>query len=253
MADREESLFGGRPWRDNLAAAIERGHVIRAEDGSLTLPASTASHNYLHVKAPADLGCAFTNHFLFKHVYAGTAVPYGCRACFKVKIVPRTLRELVALRGLLERLDYHSKCGVDFNNPHSQDFYAGFLYLHGLDEARAAYRDIRARVDADPKLGAAVGMTIKRGCTNYEVACGPSDKYEFPDEMAVIEAELRPKFRKPVAPPRDYRIRRAESMVVWIEFAFRLKDDTYLEFTGGKPLHPRTVAYPPESPAGETA
>jgi len=247
--DGLEERFSSATIREKFRRAGEQGAIIEDGDGNWSLPPPPETR-YLQVKITKDLGCGFSLRFLFRHVYEKATVPYACRACYKVKIVPRSLRELIALRGILESLDYHSKCGVDFYNPHSQDWYAGFLYLDGLDEARAAYRVMRHLVDADPKLGPAVGMTIKRGCTEYEVTCGPADKYEFPEEMAAMEADLRARFKLSVVTPTDYRIRRAKSMVGWIEFAYSIKDDTYLDFTGGKRLYPATVAFSPEDPSG---
>jgi hypothetical protein len=245
-ADWQDRHFGGRPLRENLRLAIERGDVVAHDDGTLSLARQPGGSAYLGVKSPKDLGCAFSFRFLFDHAYAGAAVPYGCRACYKVKIVPRSLRELVALRDLLEAVDYQSKCGVDFYNPHSQEFYAGYLYLDGLDEARAVYWTMRRLIDAAPRLGPDIGMTIKRGCSEFEAACGPSDQYEFPEVLAEIESALRARFTHRPSPRADYRIRRAEAMVGWIQFAFNIKDETYLDFTGGKRLHPRMVAFSPE-------
>jgi hypothetical protein len=68
--------------------------------------------------------------------------------------------------------------------------------------------------------------------------------------MAEAEAALSALFRRPVRKPANYRMLRAAAMVTWIDFAYRMGDDTYLDFTGGKRLHPRTIAFPPE--AGST-
>lgn len=244
----QQRRYGQQTIGENLRDALARGALTADADGTWRLTDEGGARHYLQVQAPRYLGCDYLNHFLFDKVYARTAVPYGCRHCYKLKIVPRTLRELVALRDILETLAYQSKCGVDFYNPHSQDFYAGFLYLEGLDEARAAYGHLRGLIDADARLGPAVGLRIKRGCTNYEVACGPADRYEFPAELAEIEALLRPRFRSGAATAHGaaYRIRRAEAMIGWIDFAYRIKDDTYLEFTGGRPWYPPAVSFPPE-------
>jgi hypothetical protein len=247
--DWRDRCVGGARIEENLRRAVERGALIAHDDGTWSLAEPPGTSSYLLVKSPRDLGCGFSLRFLFNHAYAKAAAPYGCRACYKVKIVPTSLRGLVALRDLLERLDYQSKCGVDFYNPYSQEFYAGYLYCDGLEGARAVYRAMRPLIDADSRLGPGTGMTIKRGCSEFEAACGPADRYEFPEEMAAIETALRPRFRKTAKPPADYRIRRAQAMVLWIEFAFSIKDDTYLDFTGGRRLHPRTVAFPLEDAA----
>jgi hypothetical protein len=42
---------------------------------------------------------------------------------------------------------------------------------------------------------------------------------------------------------------RLETLTGWIETAFRIGDNTYLEFTRGKRLYPELVAFDPEPAA----
>jgi hypothetical protein len=167
-------------------------------------------------------------------------VPHGCRACYKVKVAPRTLRELVAAWQIGQRIECRSKWGIDFYNPHSQDVYAGYFYTTGLEGARAVCKVVREAFDAEPKIGADIPMTIKSGCSEYEAAVGPSDRYEFTPEMAELEAYLKCRFhdRKRVDQGNI-------ALAYWIDTAFRMGDDTYLDFTGGKRLRPATVTYDP--------
>ena len=70
---------------------------------------------------------------------------------------------------------------------------------------------------------------------------GPSDRYEFTPEMAELEAYLKSRFRGRKAAPHGHLV-----LAHWIDFAYRMGDDTYLDFTGGKPLHRKAVSYAPE-------
>ncbi|BAE50260.1 hypothetical protein [Paramagnetospirillum magneticum] len=240
--------FAGRTADENLAHAIEAVKLRVLPSGALDFAKPPSrSEWYLLVRSAPDLRCQEYNAFLFRHAYAGTTVPRGCGECYKIKIVPPDLRALVALRSLLESLTGPCKCGVDFYNPHSRDFYAGFFYYDGLNAARADYPALRAAIDAQPHLGPDVPMIIKRGCSNYEAACGPSDRWTFPEGMAELEAGLRARFQPTIPAPADYRLRRMTAMVHWIKFAYWIKDDSYLDFTGGKPLHPPTVGYSPDT------
>ena len=99
---------------------------------------------------------------------------------------------------------------------------------------------MRDAIDADPKLGPDVGMTIKRGCSQFEAAVGPSDGYRFTPEMAALEADLRARFQAPaIAEPS------MAPLADWIDLAFRMGDDSYLDFTGGVRLRPATMTYEP--------
>ena len=153
------------------------------------------------------------------------------------------MRELVALYELAEQVECPSKCGLDFYNHHSQDVYAGYFYLKSLEEARHTFRTIRTLADDNPKLGSDVPIVIKRGCSNYEAARGPSDKYTFMAELQDIEAYLKGKFR----------LKKAEALTIagtiygtWVPFAYQIGDNTYLDFTNGKLLYPKPLSYDPD-------
>ena len=225
---------------ENLQRAIESGVLLQNQDGSLELRHAPQSGLWLsrgHMPA-----CAFLNRFVFQAAYAQAAVPKGCEACYKVKVLPRTLRELVALYELAEQVECPSKCGLDFYNHHSQNVYAGYFYLESLEEARRTFRTIRTLADDNPKLGSDVPIAIKRGCSNYEAACGPSDKYTFRPELQDIEAYLKGRFRL----KKTAALTTAGTIYgTWVPFAYQIGDNTYLDFTNGKPLYPKPLTYDP--------
>lgn len=225
----------------NLQRAIESGKLIETDDGTLALTATPKPGNtWMFVDNGPSLGCNFLMDFMFEHAYAHAAVPHGCHACYKVKVVPRTLRELVAAWQIGKRIQCRSKWGIDLNNPYSQNMYAGYLYTAGLDAARAVFKVVREAVDTDPKLGPDVTMTIKRGCSEYEIKLGPSDRYEFTPEMAELEAYLKARFEQPKKPEN-----RALVLAHWIDLAYRHGDDTYLDFTEGRRRRAKTLTYAP--------
>ena len=226
---------------DNIRKAVEAGALVEEADGALRFPGPRPpSDNWAEVSNGPALACGFLMNFLFRHAYAEAAVPHGCSACYKVKVVPRSLRELVAGWGVAKRIACRSKWGVDLDNPYSQNIYAGYFYTNGLDGARAVYKVVRAAIDDEPKLGPDVQMSIKRGCSEYEAKLGPSDRYTFAPELEELEKYLKSRFRK--AEPESLP---PVPMARWIEIAFRIGDDTYLDFTDGRRLYPKMTAYDP--------
>jgi hypothetical protein len=240
--------FGGASVAENIERSIETGDVVRNEDGTLERAGKTdeiADENsdktvghWKFITHGPPLGCDFLLRFLFFHAYAESAVPYGCRACYKVKVMPRTLRELVAAWNMAKDIACSSKWGIDLDNRFSQNIYAGYYYTSGLDMARAIFKIVRDAMDGDPKLGPDVPMVIKRGCSEYEAKLGPSDRYEFAPELAELEAYLKSRFRR-----RPVKGKVSQPLVNWIDLAFRIGDDTYLDFTGGKRLRPKMKSY----------
>jgi hypothetical protein len=225
---------------DHLRRAIKAGEVVENADGSLELRVEPASGAWMYVRNGPPLACDFLIGFLFRRAYGRAAVPQGCSACYKVKLVARTLRELIAAWQLAQGVEASSKWGLDVNNPHSQSLYAGYFYVTSLEAARALFRTVRAAVDSDPKLGPEVEITIKRGCSEYEAALGPSDGYTFAPQLAEVEAHLASRYR-----PRRRPARMNAPLAQWIDFAFRSGDDTYLDCTGGRRLRAKTVSYEP--------
>ena len=237
--------IGGKTIGENLEAAIAGGHVARDPDGRLSLPPFPPTVQFNNRKR-FDRDCVFLNHFLFKHVYGKTCVPLGCAACYKVKVETQSMRQLMAVKEIAEGVEYRAKSAPEVNRPDNQSLYSSYFYLTGLDQAREVYKDVRAKIDADPALGPSVKVIIKRGCTNYEHACGPSNRYAFDPRLKDIEAYFRERYLRPEPAPRPSRkYRDAATLLEIAQIAYRIGDDTYKDFTGGKAVYPATVSYEP--------
>jgi hypothetical protein len=100
----------------------------------------------------------------------------------------------MAVKDIAQNYLWRAKSGSEVDRQENQSLYSAYFYLLGLDKARAVYRKLRGEIDADPKLGPAVKIVIKRGCTNYEQACGPSDRYTFDPRRKRIEEYFRSRF-----------------------------------------------------------
>ncbi|KJV09769.1 hypothetical protein VZ95_09355 [Elstera litoralis] len=252
MTDTQEVLtrvVAGRTVADSLQEAVAAGALRAQEDGTWLRPDIDGTpSNWVREHRDASRNCRFYMGVMFTHVYRKRQVPTGCATCFKVKVVPRTLRELVALRDVSHALPYTYKCGLDAGSAYTSGLYGGYFYRHGLDAARAAYGTIRAAVDQHPKLGSDVSVFIKRGCTEYEVHCGPSDHFTFAPDQAELEAAVFTHVRLEPSKPNN-RVRVQQTLTHWIKEAYRLGDDSYLDFTGGVRLYPAAVRYAPDGGA----
>ena len=244
-ADILATRFDDRTVGEHLAAAVADGHVLRNADGTLSLPRSPPAVDFTN-DVPFARNCAFLNSFLFKHIYGSARVPAGCAECYKVKVDTRTMRALMAVKTILEDVPYPGKSVAEVDRRDNASLFASYLYTTGLGEARMAFEELRAKVDAHPALGPTVKMTIKRGCTNYERACGPSDRYAFDPRQKDVEAYFRKRFRRAAAPRPAREYLDAAALLEMARAAFRIGDETYKEFTGGKEILPATVSYAPK-------
>lgn len=234
-----QSTVGG-----NLERAAQRGDVTLHEDGTwelANLPFSTI--NWRFGPTPTPFPCMKLFGFLFRNAYDRGAVPVGCRDCFKVQIKPRSLRELDATLRIAAGTGHAYKAGTGLSARYHAGPYSTLFYFDGLERARAAYKTLRHAIDSEPRLGLDVPVSIKRGCTEYEVHCGPSDRFTFDPSLEAVESflisRLRPLPRPEMQPPQTVFMR-------WLQTAFQVGDETYRDFTGGRPLHPVPVTYPPE-------
>lgn len=234
--------FGDSTVDENIAKAVANGRLLELGDGRWTEPESPiiSTSTWISGGPSAKLPCATCMPFLFQGAYAKAAVPYACRNCYKVKVEAKTLRELVAVRKIVGTLDVTHKCGPEVDHIYSSNLYGAFMYLDGLDAALRLKESVRDLVDRDPLLGADVPVYIKRGCTPFELACGPSDQYTFSPELQELESQLFSRFvptKGPAALPA------AITFAMWIATAYRIGDETYLDFTGGKRYYPKLVKY----------
>lgn len=228
---------------ENLARAIKAGQLIAHDDGTweLATKAPSGINPWLFGSTPAPYPCAPLMNFLFNAAYGKRIVPAGCRSCYKVKIVATTLRQLMAIHELAGNTRYPFKTGLELENRYSSGIYAGFFYMNSLEQARTVFRELRQTVDEHPLLGADVSMLIKRGCTEYEVHCGPSNTFPVASEETEAWLLARLKFS-----PRPNRpAPRSLTLAHWIQTAFKIGDETYLDFTHGRRLFPKAISYDP--------
>lgn len=246
-AERElESLLslriGQRTIAENLERAVANGALGRKAPNGYVLPTdSRVRDRTVRNSAPWPYPCR-TLLFLFDEIYERKQVPWTCRNCYKVKVAPRKVAQLVRVFDATAQKPYPSKFQPDMDAHYTPDLYGAYFYADGLEQARAIHRDVSETMAGDAAL-AGVPVTIKRGCTEYEMHCGPSDQYRFPDGLAALEEALLATID---APPGNSRlVPRNLILVLWIRQAFRIGDESYLELTGGQRLFPETVKYAP--------
>lgn len=247
----ESSLYA-ELVRDDVLAVVaplleSRRFHLRAGDGKIV-----ADHWSLLYKSPwhytipaRQLDCWYATVVKFDTASQRTLkrwVPAQCQWCFKVVCGMETLRQLFAMKALQERLQIPSKCGCEVRKTVARN-YGAYFYCRGLEEGREKYDIVRKAVSEDQELGPSVSVILKRACTEMELACGPSDKWELSVKQLRLENMIDQIFvRDPYIGPMPPHVVK-HTLRGWIEYAYSIGDETYKLYTGGQPLYRPVVTY----------
>ena len=225
------------------------GYRIRDADGRIEVISTGIAWEtpWHHIVHDAFLDCN-TWHSIMFDLFSRILpkdqrfIPSKCQQCWKVVVRPRNLLGLFALMDLQIKLGRNSKCGIEARE-YVHGLYGGYFYNHSIDEGLMCYRLVREAVDKTVHLGKETLVILKRACTEFEMACGPSDKWIVTDRQRYVETLVNKWY------VRDQTTRVQPSHAIaavhkrWIEWAYANGDPTYINFTGGKPLHRPVVTY----------
>jgi len=225
------------------------GYNLRLADGKIcaTFQGYGWDTPWHHIQSDVFLDCNTWHRVMFD-MFSRTLpkerqfVPSCCQQCWKVVVRPKTLLGLFALLHLQIKMDRPSKCGAEIRES-VHGLYGGYFYNHSLQEGLACYEAVRKNVDETMNLGPEIVVLLKRSCTEFEMLCGPSDKWEISEEQVRIETLVNKWF------VRDHTMLEQPQNVVsrvhrrWIEWAYMNGDATYLNFTEGEPLYSPYVTY----------
>jgi len=189
-----------------------------------------------------EFSCTLWKEIMFELVFDKAAVPSHCHGCYKVISKPRTLAELIKIETVQQNMKGfgRSKCGIEARD-YTPRLYGAYWYCDGLEAGYEMLAKVRAVFPNIPTI-------LKRGCTEYEMHCGPSDKWEITDDQLELEAltlahvDLDPYNIPGEIQPEPFV---NDTHWLWIKWAFSHGDTTYLQFTNGVPLHPDYVSYEP--------
>ena len=194
---------------------------------------------WVHQRLAEDREC--TRHStVYSKLYG--FIPQNCHHCFKIVVRPKTLRDLFKVREIQKKLDRPSKCGIE-EREHVHALYGAYWYCpisEGLKGARELYKTVRAEVEASLDQG--TGVILKRGCTEMELAHGPSDRWTYTAAHAQQEMHLDSRYEVKRRDKIQPEYLEARTIRRWIEWAYSHGDATYLDYTDG-PLTRPVVTY----------
>ncbi len=209
---------------------------------------------WIHPVPGKDKDCGLWHTIMFDEYHI---LPSPCMECWKVVVTPQTITELFRLHdfqsGIVEGLSkgpagldrgcgHPCKCGIEIR-PYTSKLYGGYFYNSSLDEGMECYQWVRKEMTA--LFGEGIKVILKRACTEFEMAFGPSNKWFVSEEQLDKEEQIMNLFdrRNSANPPRQPSVLSPSIKKRWIQWAFQNGDNTYRELTNGEPLYYEAVTY----------
>ena len=262
-----------RPPDPNIAELLkplrEHGWHWDSDAGKMIPGPTSVTEDLPWITQNLDFDCYGWNR-VFHHTAAQEKMVHThCQTCFKVVVMPRTFRELLALEEYQEECGLRCKCGIEVRDYVSRP-YGGYFYSWepgelitaqydsedgsgvfrvvddeaALAKGRAKYEKIVDDMSYITTEPGDMPVILKRGCTEFEAHCGPTDEPRYrhiSDEQIALEAAIDANLeydhahfvgKQPEAVKDAIRIH-------WAEFAHFIGDMTYVEWLG------RTLSVPP--------
>ena len=188
-----------------------------------------------------DNDCKFANMILWRMFSLKASVkfvPSYCQGCWKVVAKPKTFKQLIGILELQDSQDRKAKCGIETRD-YVPALYGAYWYNRSKEDGLALYNEFNDSFDF-----AGVPLLLKRGCTEMEMYCGPSDKWEVKDWQVELEDGARNLIEDNLESLRGLEWQRDDTLLRWMEFAEEHGDETVYEFTDGAKIKaPTYVTY----------
>jgi len=225
-------------------------YQVRRSDGKFVMCPVTEAHTspWHHINYSVGADCPYLHQQLFNVISArtpaGKFIPSRCQACWKIVIRPQNLNQLFALERLLIDLDLPSKCGIERRSytPLSKYLYGGYIYNSSVEEGLERLDMIRSKLNESVELSN-VEAYLKRACTEMEMAFPDSTSWQVTDEQIRVEKLLDWLIVYDIEASMTSKHILDKVHMTWIEWAAQHGDETYLEYTDGKPLYLPCVRY----------
>lgn len=242
------------------------GYFRRPEDGRIDFKKKMLEDvPWLYVKGGRSQNCILWHKIIFNEIHGMGKVPIPCQNCWKVVIMPRNLVELMATWIMQEQMGRPSKCGIEGDRSNTDRLYGGYWYNNSLDEGLECFDAVRTQLEKQSTyerefigvpLSCSFGneylpagadplpkLIFKRGCTEMEQHCGPSDKWGYDEAQVEKEALTIDAFAADILGLRQGEYHVASILKSYIHKAYQWGDPSYRHFTNGNRLFEPPVTY----------
>ena len=184
-------------------------------------------------------------HTVFFNTYGLT--PTRCQNCWKVVVMPKTLVQLFDLYELQKEMERPCKCGIELRSTDERD-YGGYFYNDSFESGQECYKEVRKQVSKH--ISKNVNVTLKCGCTEFELKNGPNADYVANDKQLALEEWIKEYVVFNDLKWVQHEFLTAHIMLSWIHRASKHGDMSYKTFTDGNSLVKTLKTYHKEKKNG---
>ena len=237
---------------ENLEPLVRKGTWYWNADGKFTRllpPAMDSNCNW--ISSDLTFRCHKWHKIFWDLLTQKSFVHSHCQECYKVVLIPRSFAELLEVEALQKRMA-DCKCGIDMRE-YTKHHYAAFWYNRGLDMAQGCYAEVRQWADdilGEDAIGKLPDVTIKRGCTEFEVQGTAGDSLHWCTgvQQNYIEQWLDSRL---LFDPYDVMGQtediRQLIRLKWMRWAYPHGDETYIPHNAHEPLYKSCRVYHEEA------
>ena len=182
-----------------LSPILGRGWFIK-DDGSVQHPERRLDQNKPFISANLKehgYRCNWEMDVLFEVVHRMQRVPIRCLSCFKMVLVPTSLRDVLVIEQFQAACEWPAKVGMEIRETVKRAWGA-YWYTNSEAEGLERYEFVKSW--AEGALQDDWKILLKRGCTEYEQSVGRSDRWEEQPGQREIEDAIHDVVRPPYPP-----------------------------------------------------
>lgn len=185
------------------------------------------------------MDCGLWHGIMFK--YWNLVPPYCRYRCYKVVVKIPTVETLMRFHNFIQGSAQHletitplyGKCGID-ERWYSDTPYDAFFYCTGLEDGLDRYETVRNLIRTHFTFAPDLPIILKRTCTEFEKAHGPTNGPYFNEPMSPEDVDLFARLND-IYDPQDFEVHQPAWLINkiylrWIRFANRHGDKSWLNY-----------------------
>jgi len=225
-----------------LKVLTNAGYQWDASKSKLVLPHSWSGMQtdtpWVHTSVQNCKLCSLDHNVIFNNF---GIIPQRCMDCWKICCTIPDFNHLMRMKQMQQNwFVTSSKCGIELRD-YTPKHYGAYFYTGSLDEGRDVFPVLKEKIEDE--VGPDVHIILKRACTEFEIARGPSPAwYLSPAQKDIIELIEHYVDHRGTNIRQDDIIK-IHVMAKWMLWAHANGDMSYVPYNGGMKLFADYVQY----------